>query len=40
MLAGAVPAAPLEVQEAVVHYLVELPAQSDQAYATSWANAT
>ena len=36
-LAGVVPAAPLEVQKAVIQYLVELPAQSDQAYATSWA---
>jgi hypothetical protein len=36
-LAGVVPAAPLEVQEAVIQYLVELPAQSDQARATSWA---
>jgi len=36
-LAGVVPAAPLEVQEAVVRYLVELPDQSDQALATSWA---
>lgn len=36
-LAGVVPAAPLEVQEAVIQYLVELPAQSDQAHATSWA---
>jgi hypothetical protein len=36
-LAGAVPAAPPDVQEAVIQYLVELPVQSDQAYATSWA---
>jgi Domain of unknown function (DUF4365) len=36
-LAGVVPAAPLEVQEAVIQFLVELPAQSDQAHATSWA---
>jgi hypothetical protein len=36
-LAGVVPAAPPEVQKAVIRYLTELPAQSDQAYATSWA---
>ena len=36
-LAGVVPAAPPEAQEAVIQFLVELPAQSDQAHATSWA---
>jgi len=36
-LAGVVPAAPAEVQEAVIQCLVDLPAQSDQAHATSWA---
>jgi hypothetical protein len=36
-LAGVVPAAPPEVQEAVIKYLIELPAQTDQAHATSWA---
>lgn len=36
-LAGVVPAAPPELQKAVIKYLIELPAQADQAYATSWA---
>ena len=36
-LAGVVPAAPLKTQEAVIQHLIELPAQSDQAHATSWA---
>jgi len=36
-LAGVVPAAPREVQKAVIKYLIELPAQPDQAHATSWA---
>jgi hypothetical protein len=36
-LAGVVPAAPPEAREAVIKYLIQLPAQSDQAYATSWA---
>jgi hypothetical protein len=36
-LAGVVPAAPPEAQETVIKYLIELPAQSDQAHATSWA---
>ncbi len=36
-LAGVVPAASPATQEAVIHYMVGLPAQSDQALATSWA---
>jgi Domain of unknown function (DUF4365) len=36
-LAGVVPATPPEVQQAVIKYLIELPTQTDQAHATSWA---